>query len=83
MNMDAGLRDGMEYTTSSLPRGASTWTQCYGNNAKMVGEQSRMKDGGRTDSCNATPCSVGLRKSQELDIFFLHGLNSANSCAFW
>ena len=53
MNMDDALRDGMEDTTSSLPRGASMWTQCYGNAMKMVGGQSRVKDGGRTNPGNA------------------------------
>ena len=36
-NIDDALRDGMEYTTSSLPRGTSMWTQCYGNAVNMVG----------------------------------------------
>ena len=31
------LRDGMEETAGSLPKGASTWTQCYDNTANMVG----------------------------------------------
>ena len=34
-----------------------------------------MKDGGRSDPGNATPCPMGLRKGQELDFFLLHGLN--------
>ena len=41
-NMDDALRDEMKDTTSSLPRGASTWTHCYGNATNMVGGQSRM-----------------------------------------
>ena len=36
-----------------------------------------MKDGGRTNPGNATPCPTGFRKSQELDIFLLQGLNSS------
>ena len=28
-----------------------------------------MKDGGRTEPGNATPCPAGLRKSQELNLF--------------
>ena len=75
--MDDVLRDGMEDTTSNLPRGASTWIQCYGNAANMVGGRSRMKDGGRMKPGNATSCPKGLRKSQELDIFLLHFLNSS------
>ena len=76
-NTNDALRDGMEDTTSSLPRGASTWTQCYGNAANMVGGRSRMNDGGRMNSGNDTPCPTGLRKSQELHIFLLHGLNGS------
>ena len=77
MNTDDVLRDGMEDTTSSLLRGASAWTQCYGNAVNMVGGRSGMKDGCRTNPCNATPCPTGLRKSQELNIFLLHGLNNS------
>ena len=77
MNTDDALRDGMEDTNSSLPRGASTWTQCYGNAANIVEGQSRMKDGSRTDPGNATPSPTGFRKSQELNIFLLHGFNSS------
>ena len=36
-NMVNVLRDGMEDTTSSLPRRASMWTQCNGNVVNMVG----------------------------------------------
>ena len=36
-----------------------------------------MKDGGRTDPGNATPCPAGLGKSLELDLFPLHGLNGS------
>ena len=36
-----------------------------------------MKNGGRTDPGNATPCPAGLRKSQELDLFLFHGLNGS------
>ena len=35
-NMDDVLRDGMEDTTCSLPNGAGTWAQCYGNATNMV-----------------------------------------------
>ena len=38
MNTDDALRDRMEDATSSLPRGASMWTQCYGNAVNKVGE---------------------------------------------
>ena len=34
-----------------------------------------MKDGARMDSGNAIPCLAGLRKSQELNLYLLHGLN--------
>ena len=76
-NMVDVLRDGMENTTSSLPRGARMWTQCYGNAVNMVGGRYRMKDGGRTDPGNAIPYPAGLRKSQKLDLFLLHGLNGS------
>ena len=76
-NMDDALRDGMKGITSSLPTRVNTWTQCYGNTANMVGGRSRMKDGGRTNPGNATPCPTGLRKSQELYIYLLHGLSSS------
>ena len=36
-----------------------------------------MKDSGRTDPGNATPCPAGLRKSQELDLFLLYGFNGS------
>ena len=36
-----------------------------------------MKDGGGIIPDNATPCPTGFRKSLELDIFLLHGLNSS------
>ena len=73
----------MEDTTSSHPRGTSTWTQCYGNAMCMVEGQSRIKDGGRTNPGNTTPCPMGLRKSQEFDIFSFMVLIVANSCVLW
>ena len=36
-----------------------------------------MKDGGRMDPGNTTPCPAGFRQSQELDLFLLHGLNGS------
>ena len=36
-----------------------------------------MNYGGKTNPGNATPCPTGLRKSQELEIFLLYGLNGS------
>ena len=80
MNKDYVLRDRMEETTSSLPRGTSTWTQCYGNATNVIGRQSRMKDGDNTDPGNATSYPVGLRKSQELNVLSFMVLMVATSC---
>ena len=77
MNMDDALKDGIEDTTSGLPRGAGTWTQYYGNAANVVGGQSRINYGGKTNPGNSTPCPTGLRKSQELVTFLLHSLNGS------